>query len=160
MAKIFQKGPAIKQSEQRKTNFEVIKTFRLGTRKAPAKVFVQTQEREQELATIFAENGWACVIEVNSEQDENIRDLEDLQKKQVRAVSTKKAHRNDPCPCGSGRKYKKCVGRNVYYSTSCSVEIFTPAYLLLSRLVRARICLGSFGCGICRITLCSSLVKV
>ena len=28
-----------------------------------------------------------------------------------RAVA--KVGRNDPCPCGSGRKYKKCCGRNV-----------------------------------------------
>ncbi len=110
MAKIFQKGPAMKQTEQSKTNFEVKNTPRLGTRKAPAKISVQTQEREQELAAIFAENGWDCVIEVNSEQDENIRDLESLQVKQIQAVSTKKANRNDPCPCGSGRKYKKCCG--------------------------------------------------
>jgi SWIM/SEC-C metal-binding protein len=110
MAKIFQKGPAMKQAEQRKTNFEVKKTFRLGTRKAPAQISVQTPEREQELAAVFAENDWACVIEVNSEQDENIRDLEILQNKQTSAVSTKKANRNDPCPCGSGRKYKKCCG--------------------------------------------------
>ncbi|UCD18701.1 MAG: SEC-C domain-containing protein [Candidatus Zixiibacteriota bacterium] len=25
----------------------------------------------------------------------------------------KKVGRNDPCPCGSGKKYKKCCGRNV-----------------------------------------------
>ena len=110
MAKIFQKGPAIKQAEQSKSNFEVKNTLRLGSRKAPAQISVQTQEREQELAAIFAENGWACVIEVDPEQDENIRDLEFLQNKQVRAVSTKKANRNDPCPCGSGKKYKKCCG--------------------------------------------------
>jgi SWIM/SEC-C metal-binding protein len=110
MAKIFQKGPALKQVEQRKTNFEVRKTLRLGTRKAPARISVQTREREQELAAVCAENGWVCVIEVNSEQDENIRDLESLQNKQPSAVSTKKANRNDPCPCGSGRKYKKCCG--------------------------------------------------
>ena len=110
MAKIFQKGPAMKQAEQRKTNFEVKNTPRLGTRKAPAQISVQTQGREQELAAIFEKNGWACVIEVNSEEDENIRDLESLQVKQTRAVSTKKASRNDPCPCGSGRKYKKCCG--------------------------------------------------
>lgn len=110
MAKIFQKGPAMKQAEQRNTNFKVKNTLRLGTRKAPAQISVQTEERKQELAAIFAENGWACVIEVNSEQDENIRDLESLQSKQTIAVSTKKARRNDPCPCGSGRKYKKCCG--------------------------------------------------
>lgn len=28
-----------------------------------------------------------------------------------RAVSASKAGRNDPCPCGSGRKHKKCCGR-------------------------------------------------
>jgi preprotein translocase subunit SecA len=26
------------------------------------------------------------------------------------ATSDKKAGRNDPCPCGSGKKYKKCHG--------------------------------------------------
>ncbi|MBQ1354769.1 MAG: SEC-C domain-containing protein, partial [Ruminococcus sp.] len=24
----------------------------------------------------------------------------------------KKVGRNDPCPCGSGKKYKKCCGRD------------------------------------------------
>jgi preprotein translocase subunit SecA len=24
----------------------------------------------------------------------------------------RKVGRNDPCPCGSGKKYKKCHGRN------------------------------------------------
>ena len=26
--------------------------------------------------------------------------------------STKKVGRNDPCPCGSGKKYKNCCGNN------------------------------------------------
>ena len=35
-------------------------------------------------------------------------------KKQVTVKNTeKKVGRNDPCPCGSGKKYKKCCGRNV-----------------------------------------------
>jgi preprotein translocase subunit SecA len=33
--------------------------------------------------------------------------------KQGTVVGTKKVGRNDPCPCGSGKKYKKCCGRNV-----------------------------------------------
>jgi hypothetical protein len=32
-------------------------------------------------------------------------------KKPVPAPKTKKPGRNDPCPCGSGLKYKKCHGR-------------------------------------------------
>ena len=110
MAKIFQKGPAMKQTERSNKNFEVKNTLRLGTKKAPAQISVQTEEREQELSAVFAENSWACVIDVNPEQDENIKDLEILQNKPVRAVSSKKANRNDPCPCGSGKKYKKCCG--------------------------------------------------
>jgi preprotein translocase subunit SecA len=30
---------------------------------------------------------------------------------QARPVKVKKIGRNDPCPCGSGKKYKKCCGR-------------------------------------------------
>ena len=27
-------------------------------------------------------------------------------------LETRKVGRNDPCPCGSGKKYKKCCGRS------------------------------------------------
>ena len=33
--------------------------------------------------------------------------------KQTVVASQKKIGRNEPCPCGSGKKYKKCCGRNV-----------------------------------------------
>lgn len=32
--------------------------------------------------------------------------------KQQPVVSAKKVGRNEPCPCGSGKKYKKCCGKN------------------------------------------------
>ncbi|MDH2129550.1 SEC-C metal-binding domain-containing protein [Sphingobium yanoikuyae] len=28
------------------------------------------------------------------------------------SIKRQKIGRNDPCPCGSGRKYKKCCGLN------------------------------------------------
>ncbi len=34
------------------------------------------------------------------------------QKKSGTVVKPKKVFPNDPCPCGSGKKYKKCCGRN------------------------------------------------
>lgn len=34
------------------------------------------------------------------------------QKKSGTIVKGPKIGRNDPCPCGSGKKYKKCCGRN------------------------------------------------
>ena len=35
------------------------------------------------------------------------------QKKSGTVVKEKKIGRNDPCPCGSGKKYKKCCGANL-----------------------------------------------
>ena len=40
---------------------------------------------------------------------------EELYKEQKRSttiVKEAKVYPNDPCPCGSGKKYKKCCGRN------------------------------------------------
>ena len=34
------------------------------------------------------------------------------QKKSGTIIKGAKVGRNDPCPCGSGKKYKKCCGRN------------------------------------------------
>ncbi len=34
------------------------------------------------------------------------------QKKSGTIIKPKKIGRNDPCPCGSGKKYKQCCGRN------------------------------------------------
>jgi len=33
--------------------------------------------------------------------------------KQPKKRADEKIGRNDPCPCGSGKKYKQCCGRNV-----------------------------------------------
>lgn len=50
----------------------------------------------------------------NNSDAENDR-LNDLLKnnvgKNIEKEDTKKAGRNDPCPCGSGKKYKKCCGK-------------------------------------------------
>ena len=37
---------------------------------------------------------------------------QDTSDKQQPVVKKKKIGRNEPCPCGSGKKYKKCCGRN------------------------------------------------
>jgi len=36
-----------------------------------------------------------------------------LPQKPKGVIGKKKIGRNDPCPCGSGKKYKKCCGKNV-----------------------------------------------
>ncbi len=44
---------------------------------------------------------------------ERRRELYKDQKRSGIVVKGKKVGRNDPCPCGSGKKYKKCCGANV-----------------------------------------------
>ena len=43
--------------------------------------------------------------------EEERKELYLEQKKSGTIVKPKKVGRNDPCPCGSGKKYKKCCGR-------------------------------------------------
>lgn len=43
---------------------------------------------------------------------ERRKELYRKQKKSGTIVKGKKIGRNDPCPCGSGKKYKKCCGAN------------------------------------------------
>ena len=38
---------------------------------------------------------------------------QEIKKQQTVKNTEKKVGRNDPCPCGSGKKYKNCCGRNV-----------------------------------------------
>ena len=40
------------------------------------------------------------------------KDLYKKQKLSGTIVKGKKIGRNDPCPCGSGKKYKQCCGKN------------------------------------------------
>lgn len=44
---------------------------------------------------------------------ERRKELYKEQKKSGTIVKGHKVGRNDPCPCGSGKKYKKCCGKNV-----------------------------------------------
>lgn len=44
--------------------------------------------------------------------EERKKELYLEQKKSGTIVKEEKVYPNDPCPCGSGKKYKKCCGRN------------------------------------------------
>ncbi len=45
--------------------------------------------------------------------EETRKQLYKKQKLSGTVVKGKKIGRNDPCPCGSGKKYKQCCGKNV-----------------------------------------------
>jgi SWIM/SEC-C metal-binding protein len=90
--------------------FDGHREARLGTEKRPAAVTVQTEERSREVAALFEENGWKYTIELDPDKPEDVTDLDILLHPQQPKVAEAKVGRNEPCPCGSGKKYKKCCG--------------------------------------------------
>ena len=91
--------------------YDGIKEPKLGTIKNPAVVYVKTKKRMKEVASIFKEHGWEHTIELDKSEPEDITDLEVLLNTPKTVTVDKKIGRNDPCPCGSGMKFKKCCGK-------------------------------------------------
>lgn len=56
---------------------------------------------------LFSLDEWNDVLS----EDDRRRIYKDYKRSKIVHVE-KKPGRNDPCPCGSGKKYKKCCGRN------------------------------------------------
>lgn len=86
------------------------KTPRLGTPKNPVRLQVPTEERQREVATLCERHGWHADIQVAGDLPEDIGGLERLMNPPQTVVATGKVGRNAPCPCGSGKKHKKCCG--------------------------------------------------
>jgi SWIM/SEC-C metal-binding protein len=87
------------------------KTAKLGTEKNPAVVTVKTEKRLKEVAAQFKEKGWKYTIELEPDKPEDTTQLELLLNPPQPKIAEKKIGRNDPCPCGSGKKHKKCCGK-------------------------------------------------
>ena len=87
------------------------KAAKLGTEKNPAIVRVQTKKRMKEVISLFEKNNWKFTIGLEPDKPEDIADLEILLNPPKTVVAEQKIGRNDPCSCGSGKKYKKCCGK-------------------------------------------------
>jgi SWIM/SEC-C metal-binding protein len=99
------------EGESRLRNIHPNKTVRLGTEKNPAVVRVRTERRLKEVAALFKEKGWTSKITLEPDKPEDIADLERLLHPPLPQRVEKKPGRNEPCACGSGKKYKNCCGR-------------------------------------------------
>ncbi len=91
--------------------FDGKKRAKLGTEKRPVVVHVQTEKRMKEVVSIFEEHGWKYMIGLEPDKPEDIIDLERLLNPSKPKIAEQKVGRNDPCPCGSGKKFKKCCGK-------------------------------------------------
>lgn len=91
--------------------FDGKKNAKLATKNNPAVVHVRTKKRMEEIASVFEKHGWNYKIGLEKDKPEDITDLEILLNRPKTVTAEKKVGRNEPCPCGSGKKYKKCCGK-------------------------------------------------
>jgi SWIM/SEC-C metal-binding protein len=81
---------------------------KLGTKQHPAVVRVAMPERAEEILAICNANGWQVIAAVEPGEPEDITDVERLLNPPQPYRAEETVGRNDPCPCGSGKKFKKC----------------------------------------------------
>ncbi len=82
---------------------------KLGSKKRPIIVRVQTEETADYVIETCEAHGWHYIIGFEPDKPEDISDLEKMLNP-VEPIKSNKINRNAPCPCGSGKKYKKCCG--------------------------------------------------
>lgn len=83
-----------------------------GSKKYPLQLTVSSEQRKAEVAALVAEHELFADIQVSedAEIEENLAELTALINKTDTLKLAKTPTRNEPCSCGSGKKYKKCCG--------------------------------------------------
>lgn len=83
---------------------------RIGTEKHPAVLRVRNNDRALEVVQICNENGVHFILGLEPDKPEDISDLERALNPPEPMLASPRVGRNDPCPCGSGKKFKQCCG--------------------------------------------------
>jgi SWIM/SEC-C metal-binding protein len=110
MHDLYYKGRIHTRVNHIKTGYNTKRAAKLGTEKHPLTLVVTSEERKIEVAALVAENKLFADITVDGASDENINELNSVLNKPTTTTFEKTPNRNDPCLCGSGKKYKKCCG--------------------------------------------------
>lgn len=110
MHDLYYKGRIHTRHNHITTGFNTKRSVKLGTEKKPLNLMVQSEERKLALEKTVTENGLFAEITVDSTVDENITELTGILNKATTTRFEKTPNRNDPCSCGSNKKYKKCCG--------------------------------------------------
>ena len=84
---------------------------KLGTKKRPVVARVRTVERAAWVMEFCDAYGWHCIVGVEPDKPEDISDVERLLNPPTVRRLNRPPGRNERCPCGSGRKYKRCCAR-------------------------------------------------
>jgi SWIM/SEC-C metal-binding protein len=110
MSKFFFNGRIESREDYGRYGDSTKPKMKLGSKKQPLTLVVTDEARQSEIESILSEHSLFANINLDEEGQENIVELEGVLNKPKTQVFEKKPDRNDPCSCGSGKKYKKCCG--------------------------------------------------
>ncbi|WP_394144174.1 PBPRA1643 family SWIM/SEC-C metal-binding motif protein [Vibrio atypicus] len=108
MSKLFFKGRIETRQNHVLSGYNVNRDVKAGTEEAPISVVVNTEARKAEIEALAKEHSIVVDIVMDAEKEENMLELETLLNKPKTMTFEKTPNRNDPCSCGSRKKYKKC----------------------------------------------------
>ena len=110
MHDLYYKGRIYTRENHIRTGSDSTPIAKLGTVKNPLTLLVNNNDRKSEIEKLVAYNGLHATISVDGEMEENIIELNGVLNKVTTTRFEKTPNRNEPCSCGSGKKYKKCCG--------------------------------------------------
>ncbi|MEI6858822.1 MAG: PBPRA1643 family SWIM/SEC-C metal-binding motif protein [Shewanella sp.] len=108
--KFFFKGRKTPKPKHESYGFNTKRTQKSGTSLHPLTLSVVSDQRKSEIEAILKQHGLIASIDVNADTVENIVELDGILSRPITTRVKKPPNRNDPCPCNSGKKYKKCCG--------------------------------------------------
>ena len=108
----FFKGRQVPRLDHTKDGHKNKAVKKTGTKKYPLTLVVTSEERKQEVqAQVDEANLYANIsLDSNDGAVESLAELTAILNKAATVILDKTPARNDPCSCGSGKKYKKCCG--------------------------------------------------
>jgi SWIM/SEC-C metal-binding protein len=108
--KFFFKGRKEKKPKHTSYGFNTKRAAKSGTKDSPFIMSVKTEVRKLEIEATLKEHNLFANIEINESEKENIVALDGFLNKPTTTTFKKIPNRNEPCSCGSNKKYKKCCG--------------------------------------------------
>jgi SWIM/SEC-C metal-binding protein len=105
---MFFKGRIETRQNHVVSGYNVNRDVKAGSEESPLTLSVQSEARKAEIQLTLDEHGLFANICIDETVEENTVELDTLLNKPTPTVFEKTPNRNDPCSCGSGKKYKKC----------------------------------------------------
>jgi SWIM/SEC-C metal-binding protein len=119
MHKVFFKGRIEVREKYQRFGYNTNRQVKLGSENSPLTLAVNSEQRKKEIEQILLENSLVASIEINAGEQENIIQLDTILKRPKTQTNSLAPNRNDPCSCGSGKKFKKCCALHNETKVGC-----------------------------------------